>query len=138
MVKGGKNLPQDVRQLVVEAAKSGRSQYEIAKQFHCNQSTVSRLVKKYKHLDLSDETQSESPQMTTNENERTGKPISASDAKKTPVSLSCELYEEHYVDVSLACISYTFFFLFNVGCCTWLSKGGATPRCFVMLLIGFN
>ncbi|XP_056383423.1 menin isoform X2 [Hyla sarda] len=88
----------DVRQKVIEAARSGKSQYQIADELNCNQSTVSRLIKKYKHLDLTDENKSESPEKTTNQSKRTGKPKTQSDAKKTSASPSGELNDEHGVD----------------------------------------
>ncbi|XP_069824308.1 menin [Dendropsophus ebraccatus] len=91
-----KPLTDEVKQLVIEAARSGKTQYQIADQLNCNQSTVSRLIKKYKLLDLTDETESESPEKTPNQNRRISKPKSK--GKKTSVSLSSDLDPEDSVD----------------------------------------
>ncbi|XP_071973934.1 menin isoform X1 [Engystomops pustulosus] len=97
MVKMNKHLPEDVRQSVVEAARSGKSQYEIAREFQCNQSTVSRLVKKYKLIDLSDNPKSESPHKS-NEDEQMCAPRRAAEGTKTPARASSASREGHNVD----------------------------------------
>ncbi|XP_069596226.1 menin isoform X1 [Ranitomeya imitator] len=73
-----RSLPADVRRSVVEAALNGTPQYEIARLYNCNQSTVSRLVNRYKLLDLSDQSDCRQPR-----SERSGQPKSAPDAAKT-------------------------------------------------------
>lgn len=48
MIKSSKNLTKEVRNFIVEAAKSDQSQKDVAKQFHIIQNGISRLVKKQK------------------------------------------------------------------------------------------
>jgi hypothetical protein len=55
MPKSTKNTTVEVRKLIVEAVKEGRKQSDVAKQFHVNQATVSRLINQFKtRKDLAD------------------------------------------------------------------------------------
>lgn len=101
MPKSTKNTTVEVRKLIVEAVKEGRKQSDVAKQFHVNQATVSRLINQFKtRKDLADSPRIGRPRKTTVRIDRVIKMKSTADPKKTAVEIAREVAEEHGVEIS--------------------------------------
>lgn len=101
MVKTTCNIKLEVRKFVVEAVQNGATQAEAAKQFHINQSTVSRLIAKFKAgMDLSDRPRAGRPRKTTEKLDRIIRRKSTGAPKKTAKDIAQEINEEHQVEVS--------------------------------------
>jgi transposase len=101
MPKKNKNITREVRKLIVEAVEGGKRQSDVAQQFHVNQATVSRLVKKYKsRRGLADKPRTGRPRKSTVRIDRVIKMKSTADPKKTAVDIAREIEEEHDVKMS--------------------------------------
>ena len=101
MPKTSSNTTLEVRKLMLEAVSGGAVQRDVARQFHVNQSTVSRLVAKFKAgMDLSDRPRPGRPRKTTKRLDRIIRRKSTADPKKTAVDIAREMAEEHQVELS--------------------------------------
>lgn len=101
MAKKGKNLTPEVRQLIVDAVRSGRKQKDVANEFHCVPATVCTIMKKFKHgQGVRDILRTGRPRKTSERIDKVIKRKSICDVKKNAGEISRELRDEYDVSVS--------------------------------------